>query len=397
MKLRAMILCAVTILESATIGLCQAPANDNFTNAIPLGGSSLTFAGTLAGATIESGEPLSSCSVAVTGGSVWWTWTAPTSTTVVIAILRDYATFSASNTWLQVCSGTNLGALAEIDCNRFDGPANRYVKFAATEGVVYQFRVFGGWGGSFSLELTATNPPVLVHPPVSCTVSPYGSAFFWTVAAGLPAPKYQWTFNGTALPGETSPILAIHNVQADRAGGYSVIVSNSGGVTEGIASLIVTDTNPVPQLAALPPGGPGLLTFGLTGEAGRWYEIESASDLGNWTNPGVVFYTNVMGLHSVSRFDPEHQFVRASLNVSTDVCMARLLQFQAALNLYLIESKVITYEYPTNPFNIIRAYLPTGTPIICPDVGTYAIFGDVSRKPSCTLESRRGHQSNDLP
>jgi hypothetical protein len=393
MKIRAIVLSAV--LSSTICGLCQAPQNDNFADAIPLAGSSLIFKGTLAGATIESGEPLNSCSVPVTGGSVWWSWTAPVSAIVVIAILRDYSTFNGSNTWLEVCSGNNLGSLAEIDCNRFDGPIGRYVKFAATEGVGYKFRVFGGWGGSFSLQLTETNPPVLVHPPVSCTVSPYGSAFFWTIAAALPAPTYQWTFNGTALPDATSPILAIHNVLADQAGAYSVIVSNSGGITEGKATLTVMETNPVPRLLALPPGGSGLMTFELTGEAGRWYKIESASDLRNWTSPGAVFYTNVLGVHSVSRFDPDHQFVRASLNVSTDICVAQLLQFQAALNLYAIENKRITCG--VSPFDIVRSYLPAGTPITCPDLGTYAIFGNLSEKPSCTLQNKRGHQTIALP
>ena len=44
------------LCETSTICPAQAPANDDFANAIPLYGNSLTFPGTLANATEEAGE-----------------------------------------------------------------------------------------------------------------------------------------------------------------------------------------------------------------------------------------------------------------------------------------------------------------------------------------------------
>src|SRR5262249_40425338 len=45
---------------------------------------------------------------------------------------------------------------------------------------------------------------------------------------------YQWSFNGTNLPGATNSVLTLMNVRFDQAGSYSVIVSNSfgGGISD---------------------------------------------------------------------------------------------------------------------------------------------------------------------
>src|SRR5215472_1879755 len=69
------------------------PPNDNYADRIVLSGSYLTAAGTLVGATFESVETNSTPPFSngpQTGGSVWWTWTAPQSTAVVIQLVRDY-------------------------------------------------------------------------------------------------------------------------------------------------------------------------------------------------------------------------------------------------------------------------------------------------------------------
>src|SRR5438876_10543943 len=91
MNTRILNLCTAIVVVSTAAAFGQSPVNDNFTNRTAISGSTITVAGTLAGATIESpeadgsfpGGPLS------TGGSVWWTWTASESTTVLIAMLRD--------------------------------------------------------------------------------------------------------------------------------------------------------------------------------------------------------------------------------------------------------------------------------------------------------------------
>jgi len=107
--MRKFTLGAALLFYSAVVAFCQSPPlNDNFSNRTVLSGSSLSFTGTLASATLESGEPTTSCDAPVFGGSVWWSWTATESVPVVIAISRDYSSFDSQNSWLEVCGGTDL-------------------------------------------------------------------------------------------------------------------------------------------------------------------------------------------------------------------------------------------------------------------------------------------------
>lgn len=394
---------ALVMLVSATGALAQSPPiNDDFINRTVLTGSSLAFSGTLAGATLESAEPNDPFGNPLNGGSVWWTWTAPASTTVVIAMQRDYSAGDYVQTYLSVYTGTNLSALTQMDEESFDRPPGRYVAFSATAGASYQFRVAGDWGRPFSLKLTATNPPVFITQPADCQVSPYGSAFFSAIAEGLrswnrghPSTTYQWAFNGVPIPRQTAPSLLIHNVTTNRAGRYSVIASNAGGIMESSpAMLTVNDTNPVPRLAALRPGAPTQFSFALTGEGGRWYKIESSQDLKNWVSPGWVQTTNATSFLSVPRLGPTH-FVRASLNVPTDVCVARLKQLRAAQYLYAIEFKLS----PSSPVALsdIMPYLSLGAAgniLSCPEGGSYGPPATILGKPDCSIHGR-GHEITD--
>jgi len=63
-------------------------------------------------------------------------------------------------------------------------------------------------------------------PPADRTVNPGDSTTFTVEAAGLPRPRYQWLFNGTALTGQNGPSLSLTNVQAASSGLYSVALDN---------------------------------------------------------------------------------------------------------------------------------------------------------------------------
>jgi hypothetical protein len=81
------------------------------------------------------------------------------------------------------------------------------------------------------------SPPVIESQPASIVVPAFGSASFQVVASGSPPPTYQWTFDGTNLPGTTSNLLTISNVDIPNLGNYQVFVSNYFGSTN---SEIVT-------------------------------------------------------------------------------------------------------------------------------------------------------------
>jgi hypothetical protein len=401
----------LAILTSCAHSLAQpSPTNDDFANRTVLTGSSINFSSTLVGSTLESSETDGSVPPGPfsTGGSVWWTWTTPQSTTVTIAILRDNPSVNVTGTSLYIYSGTNITSLTLLDVSSFDSPSGRYVAFPATAGVSYQFRVAGTWNRPFALQLTATNAPVFLVQPQDCAVSPYGSAFFSTIASGLPtgnwqrpAAAYQWKFNGSPIPDQTAPSLLIHNVTTNETGSYSVIASNAGGLTESAAAnLTLINTNPIPRLAALSPTGLTSVSFALTGEAGRWYAIESSSNLLNWgtsiankiwsTNTVWVKATNSTDFLSVRRLGPVH-FVRASLNGPTDVCVAQLKQLLWAQYMSAIERRLSA----SSSINLgdLKPYLPlTSYNLIkpCPQGGTYSAPPTIVDNPTCSVQAR-GH------
>jgi len=155
--------------------------------------------------------------------------------------------------------------------------------------------------------------------------------------------------------------------------------------------LTITDTNPVPRLAALAPGNPGLLSFSLTGEGGRWYKIESSPDLTHWASPTWFQLTNATIPLAIPRLGPTH-FVRASLNVPTDVCIAQLKQLRWGQCLWVIENR----KSPTNLVTLsdMKPFIPLGpynNIMPCLEGGFYAAVINIFSNPTCSLDSR-GHK-----
>jgi hypothetical protein len=408
-------LTALTLASASCVLAQNPPPNDDFANRTVLTGSSITFTGTLVGATSEPAEtniPPLYFSTWPFGRSVWWTWTADESTTVVIAIQPD-GWANTTNAWLEVYGGTNLNALTIL----WDGAAGAgaaftkppcgYARFHATAGTSYQIRVASYTnayvGGPFTLQLTATDPPIFIVQPQNCTVSPYGSAFFGAVASGPPGAfmypntTYQWFFNGVPIPGEIYPSLLVNGVTTNQAGHYSVFASNVGGITQGgSAILTVVDTNPVPRLMPLRPTNSSLLSFSLTGEPGRWYKIESSTNLQSWINPIWLQLTNPATVVSIQRLQLNH-FVRASLDAPTDVCIARLKMYWRAVHILAMEHPMDPSQY-TYGFNNLYPYVPKNSLGLlgCPEGGSYNSGGLVKNPPTCTLEFQgRGHVITD--
>jgi hypothetical protein len=373
----------VITLASAVGALAQTPPpNDNFDNRTVLTGSAVSFGGSLAGATLEAGETDSTYSWMANGssGSVWWTWTAPVSSTVVVSLAGAQP---ANNNRIGVYTGTSFSSLTLGPFESMQKPIGRYVRFDAVAGTAYQIQVVGSDVRPFTVQLTATNPPVFILQPQDCMISPYGSAIFSALASGpapsggyppIPGTSYQWFFNGTALAGQTFPSLLVHGVTTNQAGTYSVIASNAGGVTQGGSALLtVTDTNSVPRLAALPPINSSSLNFNLTGEPGRIYKAESSTNLLDWGNAFRLVLTNPAVPLSIQRLMPNH-FVRASLDAPTDVCIAQLKQMRWAVSVWAIENHRNGAD--AVDFDGIYPYIPhdsDGFPPRCPEGGIYVL------------------------
>lgn len=110
------------------------------------------------------------------------------------------------------------------------------------------FTPFGsGYGYLDAVTFTPGATPVtLTAQPASKTLPAGTNAIFSVGAAGTPPLSYQWSFNGTNLPGATGASLALHDIQAGATGTYRVTVSNDyGGQSSTNFSLVVTSAAPV--------------------------------------------------------------------------------------------------------------------------------------------------------
>ena len=267
------------------------PPNDNFTNAILLSGNQVSFSGTLSNATLENWETFPITYPYEGLRSVWWKWTPVSPGPVLLQITPDNPGGGRVDAGLQIYRGADVylpypNYLEYINRTTLDIPAGRFAiqsLYVPTNGF-YFFRISGNWQGTFNVQLTASPQPVILHQPGDQTASPYGSAMFSALATGIPAPVYQWLFNGTPLPGQTASILLLHDLQTNATGRYSVIASNTGGSTESASAwLTVRATNPVPRVTMLGPTNGSRVYFLVEGEPGRYYRFLTTDDVNDWS------------------------------------------------------------------------------------------------------------------
>jgi hypothetical protein len=142
----------------------------------------------------------------------------------------------------------------------------------------------GAYGGPGACGwLTA---PIIQDQPGHQSSCLSHGATFLVMAGGAQPLSYQWYFNGTALPGETSTNLSLTNLRTEQAGTYFVVVTNAlGSVTSAPARLVVLDAWTEPRLYS------GLTIFG---QPGLRYVLSCSTDLGNPAS-WVPIATNTMG------------------------------------------------------------------------------------------------------
>ena len=227
------------------------PANNNFASATPItfSGASTQVPGTNVASTRETGEPNHAGNTNV--HSVWWKWTPASGGTATLTTLG-----SNFDTTLAVYTGAAVSALTQVAANDDVDTAtaanasdpNRIrtstVTFTAVGGTTY-FIAVDGWSGAMgsivlNVAFTAAGggtPPSITIQPANLTTTPGGSATFAVTATGNPT-GYQWSFNGSPLPGATSATLTLTNAQTGNGGNYQVAVSNNAGSTTSTSATL---------------------------------------------------------------------------------------------------------------------------------------------------------------
>jgi hypothetical protein len=99
-----------------------------------------------------------------------------------------------------------------------------------------------------SAGICTSSPPSIVAQPLSQTVAVGTNVTLSVVASGLPAPQYQWFYDGNVIGGANASSLSLANIDVARGGGYRVVVSNPyGAVTSSVATLTVQQAPTITQ------------------------------------------------------------------------------------------------------------------------------------------------------
>lgn len=372
------------------------PSNDEFTNRITLEGSSLTFTGSLVGATRQQYEVWHFNP----GKTVWWSWTATELVPVTMMVerinvspnlnqpdeeARDHLTFYCPTDLASFPSNFSGGSIP-LPVRLADPLPN--LTFFPTVGTTYQIQLEGESTNGFRIRLIATNSPIIVEQPRDLLASPGASALLTVIAVGVRPFNYQWRFNGADLPGESSAMLALTNLSAAEGGTYSVVVSNETGVVQSeAATLTVSDEEIRPELTSIRSPATNHFSFQLCGEAGRYYRIESSTNLQNWQaetsfrDPrprysteivtSVVFESNACSSLVIPKSSSQ-KYVRAVRYAPTnEICNLQLKQLRFAKELWTRDRHMWGVATPRN--SELTPYFRDKQFPRCPSGGGYTV------------------------
>ena len=170
-------------------------------------------------------------------------------------------------------------------------------------------RVVTDFSSSLAGSEASVAPLTFEVQPTSHTGYAGTPASFEVWVSSASACSYQWTRDGTALPGATSRRLTLARMMPQDAGSYNVVVTNStGSITSSAAELSVLA--PPAILFQDTPFGvySGRFGFYYSGASGKHIVIEATSDLNVW----VPLQTNVLGTarRYFADVDPNHYLNR---------------------------------------------------------------------------------------
>ncbi len=167
------------------------------------------------------------------------------------------------------------------------------------DGGSYAVDVSNAFGteSSSNAVLSVGEAPVIVAQPLDRAVPLGGTAVFEVMATGTAPLDYQWSLEGTDLPGATNSLLTITNVQLSDAGSYAVRVANTFGVATSSNALLTIGEAPTivvqPADLAVAVGGVASLSVVAEGAEPLMYQWSfNGTNVLEATN-SVLVITNV--------------------------------------------------------------------------------------------------------
>jgi outer membrane protein assembly factor BamB len=254
-------------LAAAVTSTDNRPFNDDFATRAQLSGANVRVRSSNVGASVEAGEPNHA---GVTGGhSLWWSWTAPTS-----SLVGFDTTGSSYDTVLAVYTGNAVGSLTPVGSSDDIAAGNTAsrVTFTASAGTTYQIAIDGKNGATGQTVLKLGVVPANDNFASAQTVSgmPFavnGSTLNASVEGGEPNPAgdsgghsvwYKWT-----APATGRFQLAAFSTQAD------MIAAVFTGSTLGNLSLVAFNDNSVSF------NSDSLVTFNATSGQTYFFQIDN--------------------------------------------------------------------------------------------------------------------------
>ena len=88
-------------------------------------------------------------------------------------------------------------------------------------------------------RLEVLGPLTIIDPPATTITQPGSDVRLFVGATGNPPLRYQWTLNGSLLPGETNAVLNLFKVQPESGGDYRAIVWNGDEAVTSDRALVL--------------------------------------------------------------------------------------------------------------------------------------------------------------
>jgi Chitobiase/beta-hexosaminidase C-terminal domain/Immunoglobulin domain/Carbohydrate binding module (family 6)/Immunoglobulin I-set domain len=146
--------------------------------------------------------------------------------------------------------------------------------------------------------------PGITSQPQSLVLQAGSVAVFNVTATGVPAPTYQWYFNGTNIANATGGSYTIPSASVTDSGVYNVVVANSLGFEISSNAVLTVYATPAASLGL--SATKSNLQINIVGVPGYRYAIQWATNLTDWnwllTNSSPFTFSDTNLLSSRSRF-----------------------------------------------------------------------------------------------